>query len=125
MASAALPTWALFLAVKCRSKIFKMKERKKERSFFLSFFLSFFEREKRGGHTNTHTCVYMYVCIHTYVCVHTCTHTHMCVCAHTCTHTYILRVQKQGKGQAEGEGEVGSLLSKKPDVGLDPRNVGS
>ena len=49
----------------------------------------------------------------------------MYMCTHTGAHTYILRVQKQGEGQAEGEGEAGSPLSKEPDVGLDPRNVGS
>ena len=27
--------------------------------------------------------------------------------------------------RAEGEGEVGSLLSREPDMGLDPRTLGS
>ena len=30
------------------------------------------------------------------------------------------REHKQGEWQAEGEEETGSLLSKEPDVGLDP-----
>jgi len=32
---------------------------------------------------------------------------------------------KQGEQQAEGEGEAGSLLSREPYVGLDPRTLGS
>ena len=31
----------------------------------------------------------------------------------------------QAEWQAEAEGEAGSLLSKEPDVGLDPRTLGS
>ena len=31
------------------------------------------------------------------------------------------RVHKQGEQQAEGEGEAGSLPSRKSDAGLDPR----
>ena len=37
---------------------------------------------------------------------------------HACTH-------KQGEQQAEGGEEAGSLLSGEPDVGLDPRTLGS
>jgi len=29
------------------------------------------------------------------------------------------------QGEAEGEGEADSLLSREPDVGLDPRTPGS
>ena len=36
-----------------------------------------------------------------------------------------LTEHKQGELQAEGEGEAGSLLSKDPDVGLNPRTLGS
>ena len=32
---------------------------------------------------------------------------------------------RQTERQAEAEGEAGSLLSKEPDVGLDPRTPGS
>ena len=32
---------------------------------------------------------------------------------------------KQGEKQAEGEGEADSLLRREPDVGLDPRTLGS
>ena len=32
---------------------------------------------------------------------------------------------KQEDQQAEGKGEAGSLLSRKPDVGLDTRTLGS
>ena len=35
------------------------------------------------------------------------------------------REHKQGKQQAEGEREAGSLLSREPDMGLDPRTLGS
>ena len=35
------------------------------------------------------------------------------------------RRHKQGEWQAEGEGEAGSLLSREPDVGLDPRTLRS
>jgi len=31
----------------------------------------------------------------------------------------------QTGGAAEGEGEAGSLLSREPDTGLDPRTLGS
>ena len=32
---------------------------------------------------------------------------------------------RQTEGQAEAEGEAGSPPSKEPDVGLDPRTLGS
>ena len=35
------------------------------------------------------------------------------------------REHKQRELQAEEKGEVGSLLSRKPDKGLDPRTLGS
>ena len=35
------------------------------------------------------------------------------------------REHKQGEQQAEAEGEAGSLWSKEPAVGLDPRTLGS
>ena len=35
------------------------------------------------------------------------------------------RERKQGEWRAEKEGEADSLLSRKPDVGLDPRAPGS
>ena len=35
------------------------------------------------------------------------------------------REHKQGEQQAEGEGEAGSLLTREPDVGLEPRTLGS
>ena len=35
------------------------------------------------------------------------------------------RTHKQEEGKAEGEGEAGSPLSRGPDVGLDPRTLGS
>ena len=34
------------------------------------------------------------------------------------------RENKQGEWQADGEGEEGSPSSRKPDVGLDPKNLG-
>ena len=33
------------------------------------------------------------------------------------------REYKQGEWQAEGEGEAGSLPSRGPDAGLDPRTL--
>ena len=35
-----------------------------------------------------------------------------------------MREHKQGEQQAEGEGEAGSLLSREPNAGLDPRALG-
>ena len=35
------------------------------------------------------------------------------------------REHKQAEWQAEAEREAGSLLSKEPDEGLDPRTLGS
>ena len=35
------------------------------------------------------------------------------------------REPKQRERQAEGEGEAGSPLSREPEVGLDPRTLGS
>lgn len=35
------------------------------------------------------------------------------------------RVHKQEEQQAEGKGEAGSALSGEPDIGLDPRVLGS
>ena len=35
------------------------------------------------------------------------------------------RAHKQAERQAKGEGEEGSPLSREPDVGLDPRTLGS
>ena len=35
------------------------------------------------------------------------------------------REHEQGEWQVEGEGEAGSLMSRKPNVGLDPRTPGS
>ena len=35
------------------------------------------------------------------------------------------REHKQGEQQAEGEREAGSQLSREPDMGLDPRTLGS
>jgi len=34
------------------------------------------------------------------------------------------RARAQAGGAAEGEGEAGFLLSREPDVGLDPRTLG-
>jgi len=39
--------------------------------------------------------------------------------------TYLFREHKLGEQRAEGEEEAGSLLSKEPDMGLDPRTPGS
>ena len=36
-----------------------------------------------------------------------------------------MRERAQAGGAAEGEGEAGSLLSREPDVGLNPRTLGS
>ena len=35
------------------------------------------------------------------------------------------RERAQARGAAKGEGETGSSLSREPDMGLDPRTLGS
>ena len=50
---------------------------------------------------------------------------------HPCFAVYLFRFylfdreHKQGERQAEREGEAGSPLSREPNVGLDPRTLGS
>jgi len=40
-------------------------------------------------------------------------------------HRHTERERKHGQGDRQREGEAGSSLSQEPDVGLDPRALGS